>query len=182
MMRLNIVGLGGLHFSRVEVQAPIRVTFVTEAAPGALVLGNQSCFFLFLGMALSATIVLERTLARQERQTDLLSFAQVFMAIDAISSCTTRPIFAHLHAGLQLRGRLEMNSLVVVNIVLSARHGERNIENSMMEGKAMVLLMSSKRICEPPTSGGQNLTAPARRARIYEWPGLNQTKLSQVLA
>jgi hypothetical protein len=107
-----------------KIESAFRVALVSKPAACSLVLGEQTGKLIFRRMALSASISSKCAFASQEGQADFFAFSISFVSIDAIISSTARSVLAHFHRLLALGASLQDNTLVIVDIVLSTRHGE----------------------------------------------------------
>lgn len=111
-----------LHFLGVKVQTPVGVADVTVSAASSLVFCDQTSFLFLLRVTLSASVVLEGTLACKKRQAYVFLLSNAFMAINAIGSRTSRTVFTKLHVSFHFRVGLKGHTLVVIDVILSSGH------------------------------------------------------------
>jgi choline-glycine betaine transporter len=136
-----------LVISRMQKETRVSVTFIAKLASDLLVFHQKPSHFFLARVAFATSLVLERAFASQKEDTNRIAVAAVglviaalaisfLMAIDAIGTSTSSAVFTHLHnLVVLLAGRysaalivtaitcLEMQSSVVVNVVLASGHG-----------------------------------------------------------
>jgi hypothetical protein len=122
-VRFNVGRFGCFNVTRVLIETALRVALVAKPTTRALVLCKEAGMIRLVWMDLSASNTRKRALAGQERQTNFFRLSALLMSIDAIRPSTTCSIFTHSHGRRALGASLKGDTLVIVNIVLSARHG-----------------------------------------------------------